>query len=319
MPKPQERPEPRADKHQTGETILNAEKEKIIVDAMASFIGHTVKILPDDVGAKLRELSEKETDPAAMAVYETMFRNLRLAEELDRPLCQDTGVVQFWVRCGSGFPMMNEMERLLTEAVRKATHETPLRPNCVETFSDVNTGNNVGKGVPVIWWDIVPDRDDCEIYTYYAGGGCSLPGKAEVFMPGAGYKAIIPFVLDRVTEYGLNACPPLLIGVGVGNSVETAAMNSKKALMRSVDSVSDDPKAAEMEKLLEEGVNAIGLGPQGFGGSSSVLGVNIVNTPRHPATLGVAVNFGCWAHRRGAIVFDRDLGFRSTTHSGFKG
>ena len=77
--------------------------------------------------------------------------------------------------------------------------------------------------------------------------------------------------------------------------------------------------AAEMEKLLEEGVNAIGLGPQGFGGSSSVLGVNIVNTPRHPATLGVAVNFGCWAHRRGAIVFDRDLGFRSTTHSGFKG
>ena len=299
--------------------MLNEERDKRIVDSMAAFIGHTVKVLPDDVEEKLRELGRSETDPAALAVYETMFRNIGLAAELDRPLCQDTGVVQFWVRCGSGFPALNDMERLLTEAVLKATREAPLRPNCVETFSDVNTGNNVGKGVPVIWWDIVPDRDDCEIYTYYAGGGCSLPGRAEVFMPGAGYKAIIPFVLDRVTEYGLNACPPLLIGVGVGNSVETAAMNSKKALMRKVGSVSDDPKAAELERLLEDGINAIGLGPQGFGGSSSVLGVNIVNTARHPATLGVAVNFGCWAHRRGVIVFDRDLNCRSVTHSGFAG
>jgi L(+)-tartrate dehydratase alpha subunit len=89
--------------------------------------------------------------------------------------------------------------------------------------------------------------------------------------------------------------------------------------MRNVGSVSDDPKAAELERLLEDGINAIGLGPQGFGGSSSVLGVNIVNTARHPATLGVAVNFGCWAHRRGVIVFDKDLNFRSTTHSGFEG
>lgn len=297
--------------------MLKEERDRKIIDAMASFIDHTVKVLPDDVASRLRELRDRESDPAALAMYDTMFRNTELAAELDRPLCQDTGIMQFWIRCGSGFPAMNDLERLLTEAVLKATREAPLRPNCVDTFSDVNTGTNIGKGVPVIWWDIVPDRDDCEICTYAAGGGCSIPGKAEVFMPGAGYEAIVPFVLDRVTEYGLNACPPLVIGVGVGNSVETAAMNSKKALMRRLGSVSDDPKAAALEKLLEDGLNAIGIGPQGFGGNSSVLGVNIVNTARHPATLGVAVSFGCWTHRRGVIVFGSDLECKSLTHPGF--
>lgn len=93
---------------------------------------------------------------------------------------------------------------------------------------------NVGKGTPTVWWDIVPNSDKCEIYAYMAGGGCTLPGKAMVLMPGAGYEGVTDFVLDQMTTYGLNACPPLLVGVGVGTSVETAALNSKKALMRPI-------------------------------------------------------------------------------------
>ena len=181
----------------------------------------------------------------------------------------------------------------------KATFEAPLRHNSVETFDEYNTGKNVGKGTPTVFWDIVPNSDKCEIYTYMAGGGCTLPGKAMVLMPGEGYEGVTKFVMDVMTTYGLNACPPLLVGVGVATSVETAALLSKKALMRPIGSH-----------------NAIGLGPQGMGGKYSVMGVNIENTARHPSTIGVAVNVGCWSHRRGHIVFDKDLNYTITTHTG---
>ena len=128
-------------------------------------------------------------------------------------------------------------------------------------------------------------------------------------MPGEGYEGVVRFVMDQMTSYGINACPPLLVGIGIGTSVEAAAMNSKLALMREVDSVSENPNAAKMERLLEDGINNIGLGPQGFGGKKSVMGVNINNTARHPSVIGVAVNVGCWSHRRGKINFDKDLNY----------
>ena len=289
-----------------------------MTDIMASFVGHIGKKLPDDVIARLEELAEKETNSLAKTLYQTMTRNQRLAVELDRPSCQDTGVLQFWVKCGTGFPLIDEVEALLKEAVVKATFETPLRHNSVETFDEVNTRRNVGKGTPTVWWDIVPHSDQCEIYAYMAGGGCTLPGKAMVLMPGAGYEGVTQFVLDQMTSYGINACPPLLVGVGVATSVETAALLSKKALMRPLGSHNPNARAAEMERLLEEGINAIGLGPQGMGGSASVMGVHIENTARHPSAIGVAVNVGCWSHRRGHIVFDRDLNVTCDTHSTFR-
>ncbi len=291
---------------------------KRVQDIIAKFVGFTAKKLPDDVVAKLEELRDKEDNPMAKTIYETMFRNQDLAVQLNRPSCQDTGVLQFWVKCGTNFPLINELEALLKEAVVQATFEAPLRHNSVETFDEYNTGKNVGKGTPTVWWDIVPNSDECEIYTYMAGGGCTLPGNATVLMPGEGYEGVTKFVLDRMTSYGLNACPPLLVGVGVATSVETAAMLSKKALMRPVGSHNENERAAKMEQLLEDGINAIGLGPQGMGGSYSVMGVNIENTARHPSAIGVAVNVGCWSHRRGHIVFDKDLNFKITTHSGFE-
>ena len=229
---------------------------------------------------------------------------------------QDTGVLQFWVKCGASFPLIGELEGLLKEAVMISTVEAPLRHNSVETFDEYNTGKNVGKGTPTVFWDIVPDSDQCEIYAYMAGGGCTLPGKAMVLMPGAGYEGVTRFVLDVMTSYGLNACPPLLVGVGVATSVETAALLSKKALMRPLGSHNENQRAAAMEKLLEDGINSIGLGPQGMGGKYSVMGVHIENTARHPSTIGVAVNVGCWSHRRGHIIFDKDLNYTITTHSG---
>ena len=284
---------------------------------MASFIGYTAIHLPDDIVSKLEELRDAEEDPAALSIYEMMFENMRLASELGRPSCQDTGLVQFRIECGSRFPLIHQLGDILRDAVLKATAETPLRPNAIEPFDEFNTGNNTGTGAPALFWDIVPDDDSCGIYTYLAGGGCSLPGQAMVLMPGDGYEGVVRFVMERITSYCLNACPPLLVGVGIAGSIETAALLSKQALLRSAGSHNPNGKAAEMEKLLEDGINAIGIGPQGLGGSSSVLGVNVEYSVRHTATIGVAVSFGCWTHRRGHIVFDSKLGFVTDTHAGF--
>ena len=298
--------------------MANEESVKLLTDIVASFVCHISKKLPDDVVAKLEELGRQETAPLPKVLYETMTKNQKLAVELDRPSCQDTGVLQYWVKCGTAFPLINELEALLKEATVQATFTAPLRHNSVETFDEYNTKRNVGKGTPTVWWDIVPNSDQCEIYAYMAGGGCTLPGKAMVLMPGAGYEGITDFVLDQMTTYGLNACPPLLVGVGVGTSIETAALQSKKALMRPIGSHNENANAAKMEKLLEDGINAIGLGPQGMGGKFSVLGVNIENSARHPSTIGVAVNVGCWSHRRGHIVVDKDLNVTCDTHSTWK-
>ena len=288
-----------------------------MTDIMTSFIGYTAVHLPDDVVSKLRELRDNEEDPAALSIYDMMFENMRLASELGRPSCQDTGLVQFRIDCGSRFPLLEQLQGILTEAVRQATEKTPLRPNAVETFDEVNTGNNLGTGAPSISWNILPMWDGCSVSTYLAGGGCSLPGHAAVLMPGEGYEGVVRFVLDRIAEYGQNACPPFLVGVGIANSVDTAAQLSKKALYRPVGSHNSNGKAAEMERLLEEGINAMGIGPQGMGGKASVLGVHIENAVRHTATLGVGVSLSCWTHRRGDIVFYRDLSFTTSTHSGF--
>ena len=298
--------------------MTQEENVQRLTDMVASFVGHIGKKLPDDVVAKLEELGRQETAPLPKVLYETMTKNQNLAVKLDRPSCQDTGVIQFWLKCGTNFPYMGELEALLKEAVVKATFETPLRHNSVETFDEYNTKRNVGKGTPTVWWDIVPGSDQCEIYAYMAGGGCTLPGKAMVLMPGAGYEGVTDFVLDQMTSYGLNACPPLLVGVGVATSVETAALLSKKALMRPIGSHNENANAAKMEELLEDGINAIGLGPQGMGGKFSVMGVNIENTARHPSAIGVAVNVGCWSHRRGHIVVDKDLNVTCDTHSTWK-
>lgn len=296
--------------------MTNENEVKQLTDMVASFVDHISKKLPDDVIAKLEELASKETAPLPKVLYETMTKNQKLAVQLDRPSCQDTGVLQFWLKCGTNFPYINELEVLLKEAVVQATFAAPLRHNSVETFDEYNTKKNVGKGTPTVWWDIVPNSDKCEIYAYMAGGGCTLPGKAMVLMPGAGYEGVTKFVMDVMTSYGINACPPLLVGVGVATSVETAALLSKKALMRPLGSHNENERAAYMEKLLEDGINSIGLGPQGMGGKYSVMGVHIENTARHPSAIGVAVNVGCWSHRRGHIIFDKDLNYTIDTHSG---
>jgi len=275
------------------------------------------KVLPDDVTAKLRQMSQEETDPMAKMIFKTMEENQRLAAGLDRPSCQDTGQIQMFVNAGTRFPHIDNLADILKEAVNRASIEVPLRRNAVETFDEYNTGTNTGFRSPWLYWDIIPDSAQLKLHIYMAGGGCSLPGQGKTLMPGDGYEGVVKFVMDIMTSYGPNACPPLLVGIGIGTSIDTAAYMSKLALMRPVGSHNGNPKAAQLEKDLVEAIDSIGLGPQGLGGSKSVMGVNIENSARHPSVISVAVNVGCWSHRRGTILVYPDLSYELLTHKEF--
>ena len=287
-----------------------------LTDTMAKFTAYIGKHLPTDVEKKLAELRGRETKPLAKAIYLSMAENQEAANRLDRPSCQDTGVIQYFITAGAGFPLLGELGDVLAEAVRRATRDAPLRHNAVETFVEKNTGTNTGSRIPWLDWEIVPEDEAVTIDVYMAGGGCTLPGSATVLMPGQGYEGVTDFVFDVISSRGVNACPPLLVGVGVSTAVETAARLSKKALMRPIGSHHPDPDAAMMETLLEDGLNEMGIGPQGLKGTDSVMGVNIESSARHPSTIGVAVSTGCWAHRRGRIRINPDLTYQIISHEG---
>jgi L(+)-tartrate dehydratase alpha subunit len=289
---------------------------ELLTGKIAKFVGLVGKKLPDDVTAKLKELSEGETMPMAKMIYASMEKNQKEAEELDRPSCQDTGLIQMFVRVGTSFPYIDDLKKVLKDAVFIATKESPLRHNTVETFDEVNTGTNTGTDSPWLYWDIIPNSDKLELDVYMAGGGCSLPGQGKTLMPGEGYEGVVKFVLDVMTSYGLNACPPLLVGIGIGTSIDSAAFMAKKALMRPVGSHNANSKAATLEDELVAAIDSIGLGPQGLTGTKSVMGVNIENSARHPSVISCAVNVGCWSHRRGTITFNSDLSYQSSTHKG---
>lgn len=286
------------------------------IDTMAKFTAYSGKHLPDDVLGKLKQLRLQEHSNLAKVIYDSMFDDLDMANNLNRPCCQDTGVIQYFVQVGTKFPLINKIEPCLREAVKKATVIGPLRHNAVEIFDEKNTGNNVGTRIPWIDWEIIPDSDEAKIYVYMAGGGCSLPGTAKVLMPLEGYEGVIKFVFEQIVSYGINACPPLLVGIGIAGSVEVAAKLSKKALMRPIGSSNRNERGATLEKQIEDGLNALKLGPGGLSGENSVMGVHIEQAARHPATIAVGLSTGCWAHRRAAIKINADLSYEMLSHKG---
>ncbi len=281
---------------------------------MANFTAVIGKRLPDDVVAKLQVLRDQEQKDLSKVVYDSMFENLAQAIALDRPACQDTGVINYFVKAGTNFPYLARLQDILVQAVKTATVEAPLRHNAVEIFEEINTGDNTGERAPFIHWEIINDGDEVEIEVYMAGGGCSLPGRAITLMPSAGYEGVVDFVFDTIVNWGINACPPLLVGVGIAGSVENAALLSKKAILRPIGSSHPNPKGAALERRLEQGLNELGLGPQGLSGNATVLGVHIESAARHPSTISAAINIGCWAHRRGTIRIKGDLSHEIISH-----
>lgn len=284
-----------------------------LTQMLERLIGHMALCLSDDVERRLSQMRENETEKNASKIYECMFDNLAAARRDSRPFCQDTGILHFYVKAGASFKLLPLLNEIVMNAAIGASKSVPLRPNAVMPFSDRNTGDNIGPCSPFIHWELA-EGDLCEITVYMAGGGSSLPGFARVFTPSEGYGAIEDLVAETVRTKGVNSCPPLIVGVGIGASMDVAAELSKKALLRECGSFNPDPGAAEMEKRLFERLNNMRIGPGGTGGTESVLAVHVEAAVHHPATLAAAASFGCWATRKGTLAVDAEGNGAVTSH-----
>ncbi len=261
--------------------------------------------LPQDVKTALQKAYREENSRTGKTQLKAILDNVALAEKLQAPICQDTGTITFYIKAGTRFKRLAKVEAALVSAVRRATAEIPLRPNAVNPFTGKNSGDNVGRLIPILHWEIV-EGDALEISVLLKGGGSENACALRMLNPGDGVTGLKRLVVDAVVEAGAQPCPPTILGVAVGGGADYAMFLAKKALLRRLGEANADAKAAALERELMEAANLTGLGPMGLGGRTSVLGVHVDFAYRHPASFPVAVAFSCWACRRSTAKISCD-------------
>ena len=250
--------------------------------------------LPQDVKDRIESLHDAEPWGQAREVLERIIENYQLAESGDRPICQDTGLACVFVKMGQEVHVDGDLAEAINEGVRQGYTEGYLRKSVVRDPLDrVNTGDNTPA---MIYYDIVPG-DKLEITVAPKGAGSENMSQIKMLKPSDGEQGVKDFVLWAVENAGPNPCPPIVVGVGVGGTFDKAAFLAKKALTRDLNTPNPNPFWANMEKELLDKINALGIGPQGLGGKTTALAVNIEQMPAHIASLPVAVNINCHVAR----------------------
>lgn len=250
--------------------------------------------LPKDMKDCISNAYEKEPWSQAREILERITENYTIAETENRPICQDTGLACVFVNIGQDVHVDGNLTESIHEGVRQGYIEGYLRKSVVRDPLDrVNTGDNTPA---MIYYDLVPG-DKIEITVAPKGAGSENMSQIKMLKPSDGVEGVKDFVLKVVKEAGPNPCPPIVVGVGIGGTFDKAAFLAKKALIRTTDERNPDPFWAQLEEELLRGINELGIGPQGFGGKTTALCVNIEQYPCHIASLPVAVNINCHVTR----------------------
>lgn len=272
-------------------------------DALVELIRRTSTDLPPDVERALREARDAEAEgSAARGALDTILKNVELAREASTPICQDTGTPIFYVRHPAGWST-HELRGEIREAVAEATEKVYLRPNAVNAISGANSGDNLGdEAFPTIHFEEI-DGDELTVDLILKGGGCENVG-AQYSLPdsalGAGrdLEGVRKAALDAVQRAQGKGCAPGVLGIAIGGDRGSSFSGSKEALFRPLDDRNPDEQLDELEKKLFEQANQLGIGPMGFGGKTTLLGVKVKGMYRLPASYFVSVSYMCWAHRR---------------------
>ena len=250
--------------------------------------------LPQDMKTCIETSSQQETWPPAKEILERIIENYQIAQQGSRPICQDTGVACVFITMGQDVHVEGNLAEAIHEGVRQGYRDGYLRKSVVRDPLDrVNTGDNTPA---MIYYDIVPG-DKLEITVAPKGFGSENMSQIKMLKPSDGLQGVKDFILKVVEEAGPNPCPPIVVGVGVGGTFDKAAYLAKKALVRSATERNPDPFWADLEAEMLERINELGIGPQGFGGKTTALSVNIEQYPTHIAGLPVAVNINCHVTR----------------------
>ena len=255
--------------------------------------------LTKDLKDCIVECRKNETFPVAQGILDQIIENYGIADENNVPVCQDTGMACVFIDIGQDVHVEGNLEEAIHEGVRQGYKDGYLRKAVVRDPLDrVNTGDNTPA---MIYYNIVPG-EQIKITVAPKGFGSENMSQIKMLKPSDGLQGVKDFVVKVVEDAGPNPCPPVVVGVGVGGTFDKAAFMAKKALTRPVDSHNEDPFYAALEDDLLEKINALGVGPQGFGGRTTALAVNIEKCPTHIAGLPVAVNINCHVTRHQSEV-----------------
>lgn len=254
--------------------------------------------LPADYLQALERAQQRERSTLGESIILMLRDNAAYAQAERIPTCQDTGMAILWLEVGQDVHFTGgDINRALEEAVREAYK--PLRKSVLaDPLHRINTGDNTP---PIVHYHLIPG-DQVRISIMTKGFGAEMMSRLEMFPPSVGIEGVKRFVVETVERAGPNACPPVIVGVGLGSSFDGVALLAKKALLRPLDEPNPDPELAELERDWLAEINDLGIGPQGLGGSTTALAVHIESYATHLAALPVAVNLNCSAPRRAAMT-----------------
>jgi fumarate hydratase class I len=271
-------------------------------------IRRTSTDLPADVEQSLKAAREREAPgSAAQGAFDTILENIRMSRGSSRPICQDTGTPIFYVWYPEGWSQRRLREQI-TRAAQLATEKSYLRPNAVAALSGKNSGDNTGVDFPTIHFEEW-EQDTLRVGLLLKGGGCENVGR-QYSLPSAEFsasrdlKGVRQAVLDAAYQAQGEGCAPGVLGVAVGGDRATGILKAKEQFFRPLQDANPDPELDQLEKQLHDEANQLGIGPMGFGGQTTVLGVKLAQLHRVPASFFVSVSYMCWADRRQVMTYD---------------
>ena len=277
---------------------------KAVEEACKELYIRAVKILPPDIKEGFARLDKTETDATGKSVLGTMIRNIKVAEDTNNLLCQDTGIPIYNVVIGRGLEVDGHaLKAAIAAGCARATKEHPLRSSVVHPVTRANEHTSCGRLVPVINIDFSDEPDTLSIEMIPKGSGSENNSWLKMAIPADGVDAVKTFVIDCVLDAGGKTCPPTIVGVGVGGTADLCVHLSKVAATRPLGSHCTDPEGAKLESELSAVVNKLGVGPQGLGGDSTSFAVHVETAATHITMNPVAVNMQCHSARRARATF----------------
>lgn len=271
-----------------------------IIEAVKNMCINSNYYLGEDIKVALEKSKEEEDFPIAKEMLDKIITNSEIARNDNMPICQDTGMAIVFVELGQDVHIIGgNLIAAINEGVRRGYEDGFLRKSVVkDPINRVNTGDNTPA---VIHIDLI-QGEELKITVAPKGFGSENMSRVKMLKPADGVQGVKEFVLETIRLAGPNPCPPIIVGIGIGGSFEKVAELSKRALLRRIDESNENPYYEALEKELLEEINKLGIGPQGFGGKTTALGVNIETYPTHIASLPVAVNISCHATRHSEVI-----------------
>jgi len=280
--------------------------EKVLKDQLLELIRLAATDLPKDVVESIQAAHQNEDEgSAARSVFGMILKNIELARAESTPICQDTGTNIYLVHIPEGLSM-RKLTKLIREATAEAVEKSYLRPNAVDSLTGKNSGNNVGDGQPYIHFEEW-DNDTIEFKLMLKGGGCENVS-TQYKLPDVGLSAgrdmegVYKVIIDAVNQAQGLGCAPGILGIGIGGDRMSSHMAAKTQLFRKLPDTNDNPDLARLESRLKDDLNKLGVGPMGFGGKTTVMGVKIGSLHRLPASFFVSISYMCWAYRRHSMM-----------------